>query len=131
MKHHTVVAAIITNNNKILCVQRNQSKYDYISFKYEFPGGKVEPDETNEQAIIREIKEELELDIQINKEFLTVNHAYPNFSLTMISFLCSTDSAQLVLKEHIAFQWLDNTELAQLDWAAADLPIVHQLMQSY
>jgi 8-oxo-dGTP diphosphatase len=130
MKNHIVVAAIITNNNnKILCVQRKKSKYDYISFKYEFPGGKVEPGETKEEAIIREIKEELDIDIQIMQEYLTVNHTYPDFSLTMISFCCSTRSSEPVLKEHIAYQWLDSTELEGLDWAAADLPIVHRLMQ--
>jgi 8-oxo-dGTP diphosphatase len=130
MKNHIVVAAVIVNNdNKILCVQRKQSKYDYISFKYEFPGGKVEPNETKEEAIIREIKEELELDIQITEEFLTVNHTYPDFSLTMISYICTTSSSEPTLKEHLAFQWLANHELENLDWAAADIPIVHQLMQ--
>ena len=132
MKNYVVVAAIIiNNNNKILCVQRKQSKYDYVSFKYEFPGGKVEPNETKEEAIIREIKEELNLDIQITKEFLTVNHTYPDFSLTMISYLCTSTSSELMLREHVAFQWLNNDELEKLDWAAADIPIVHQLMQIY
>jgi 8-oxo-dGTP diphosphatase len=130
MKHHTVVAAIIMNDNKILCVQRNTSKYNYISLKYEFPGGKVESGETNEQALIREIKEELDLDIQVGQEFLIVNHEYPDFTLTMHSFLCNADSIDLSLTEHIAYQWLEKNELEDLDWAAADVPIVKLLIES-
>jgi 8-oxo-dGTP diphosphatase len=77
MKHHEVVAAIIVNGSEILCLQRGPSKYDYIAHKYEFPGGKVEADETREEALIREIKEELELDIQVQEHFLTCSSILP------------------------------------------------------
>jgi 8-oxo-dGTP diphosphatase len=129
MRHHTVVAAIIINDQSVLCVQRGESKYDYISLKYEFPGGKVEPGETKEQALFREIKEELELDIEIREEFITVDHEYPDFKLTMHSFLCSSNSNKPILKEHVAYQWLKKNELEGLDWAAADVPIVEHLME--
>ena len=128
MKHIIVVAAIIKYHDKILCMQRNTSKHEYLSYKYEFPGGKVEAGESNEDALVREIKEELDLDIILEKEFLTVNHEYPDFKLTMHSFLCKTTTPEFKLKEHIAFQWLNKTELKSLDWAAADVPIVDKLM---
>lgn len=128
MKTIEVVAAIIQNNNQILCVQRGPSKYAYVSHKYEFPGGKVEVGETKEQAIIREIKEELHIDI-INPQFyLTVEHTYPDFAIVMHSFLCVTETQQLTLTEHIDAKWLKNSELELLDWAEADVPIVKKLI---
>ena len=129
MKTIEVVAAIIQNNNQILCVQRGPSKYAYVSHKYEFPGGKVEAGETKEQAIIREIKEELHIDI-INPQFyLTVEHTYPDFAIVMHSFLCVTETQQLTLTEHIDAKWLKNSELELLDWAEADVPIVKKLIR--
>ena len=128
MKKIEVVAAVILYNNKILCVQRGDNKYNYIAFKYEFPGGKVESGETNEAAIKREILEELNLDIEIDSQFITVNHEYPDFILVLHSFICSCSSPSLELTEHIDFKWLDKTELKSLDWAAADIPIVDKLI---
>jgi 8-oxo-dGTP diphosphatase len=128
MKHINVVAAVIQHNGKTLCVQRNFNKYDYISFKYEFPGGKVENNESHEEAIIREINEELSLLIEIQKHLITVEHTYPDFKITMNTFLCSSNSKELVLHEHIDFKWLEIPELLSLDWAAADIPIVNNLM---
>lgn len=128
MKTIEVVAAIIQNNNQILCVQRGPSKYAYVSHKYEFPGGKVEAGETKEQAIIREIKEELHIDI-INPQFyLTVEHTYPDFAIVMHSFLCATETQKITLTEHIDAKWLKNSELEFLDWAEADVPIVKKLI---
>lgn len=128
--HYEVVAAIIRNKDKILCVQRGQSKYDYISDKYEFPGGKMEAGETKVETLKREILEELEMVIEIQQEFLTVTHQYPDFSITMHSFLCSCENPYLTLTEHIDFKWLSKDELTSLDWAAADLPIVGKLINS-
>lgn len=128
MKKIEVVAAVIFHNNKILCVQRGDNKYNYIAFKYEFPGGKVESGETNEAAIKREILEELNLDISIDSQFITVNHQYPDFILVMHSFICSCNNPEIVLSEHVDFKWLDKTELKKLDWAAADIPIVDKLI---
>ena len=130
MKQYNVVAAIIQNNNKILCVQRGPSKYDYISKKFEFPGGKQEENESKEEALEREIKEELGINITIASEFLVVDHTYPDFKLVMHSYLCTADNYELQLTEHIDFKWLRPEELHQLDWAAADLPIVEKLMSN-
>lgn len=129
MKHYDVVAAIIMDDDRVLCVQRNHGKYDYISLKYEFPGGKIEPNETREQALERELLEELDLKIEIEREFRTVNHQYPDFSITMHSFICTALNSTLNLKEHIAFKWLNTKNLSILDWAEADLPIVSKLMK--
>jgi 8-oxo-dGTP diphosphatase len=125
-----VVAAVIIHNDKILCVQRGENKYDYISKKYEFPGGKIESGETNEQTIKREIKEELHMEISTGEELITVKHEYPDFFLTMHSFICTCANPTVKLTEHIDFKWLATNELEGLDWAAADLPIVEQLMKS-
>ncbi len=131
MKHYEVVAAIIMDDEKVLCVQRNHGEYDYISLKYEFPGGKIESDETKEQALERELLEELDINVEIEREFLTVNHQYPDFSITMHSFICNALNLDLNLKEHIAFKWLNPEKLSTLDWAEADLPIVSKLMKEY
>ena len=128
MKHYNVVAAIIIYNNKILCMQRGNSKYDYISKKYEFPGGKVENGESETNAIIREIKEELIIDISVEEKYITVDHAYPDFNITMHCYICNTNNISLTLTEHIDYKWLNKTELKTLDWAAADIPIIEKLL---
>ncbi|SFQ48803.1 (deoxy)nucleoside triphosphate pyrophosphohydrolase [Hymenobacter arizonensis] len=126
-KHHEVVAAIIQRGDEILCLQRGASKYDYIGYKWEFPGGKVEAGETQEQALVREIKEELALDIQVEGPLLTVEHEYPDFIITMHGLHCTTLNSELVLHEHQAYKWLRAEELSTLDWAAADVPLVEKL----
>jgi 8-oxo-dGTP diphosphatase len=129
-KHYIVSAAIIIENKRILCVQRNKGKYDYISYKYEFPGGKLEKGENEEQALKREIAEELNLEINVSEKFLVVTHEYLDFNLTMHSYLCKANADKLVLKEHIDAKWLLKNELNELDWAAADLPIVSKLINT-
>jgi 8-oxo-dGTP diphosphatase len=128
MKAYTVVAAVIVKNNEILCMQRRESKYDYISLKWEFPGGKVEDGENEKEALAREIKEELNLEIEIGKKLITVEHEYPDFSLTMHTFLCTSLTSEITLNDHVAFKWLTKEYLTKLDWAAADLPIVNKLI---
>jgi len=129
MKKIEVVAAIIRNEKKILCVQRAESKLPYISKKFEFPGGKIEANETKREALKRELKEELNIDVSINEFFLTVEYQYPDFEIVMHSFLVDVESRELILNEHISHQWLSPNELGPLDWAAADLPIVEKLMK--
>jgi 8-oxo-dGTP diphosphatase len=127
MKKIDVVAAIIQCGEETLCVQRGPAKLDYISKKYEFPGGKIEVGESKEAAIIREIKEELHLDILEPKFFSTVLHQYPDFHITMHTFICPVESKEITLTEHIDEKWLRIDELHKLDWAAADIPIVEKL----
>lgn len=130
MKHIEVVAAIIIYENKILCVQRGENKLSYISKKYEFPGGKMEPGESKAEAIKREILEELHMVIEVKEEFLTVKHEYPDFILEMHSFICQCENNIVTLTEHLDFKWLDISELNALDWAAADIPIVDKLVMN-
>jgi 8-oxo-dGTP diphosphatase len=129
MKQLEVVAAIIQHNDKILCVQRGENKLSYISKKYEFPGGKIEQGESKEETIKREIIEELNMEISVIKEFMTVNHQYPDFYLTMHSYICSCENTSVTLAEHIDYKWLSISEMEELDWAAADIPIVNKLVK--
>lgn len=132
MKKITVVAAIIVEDQKILCVQRGFNKFPYISEKYEFPGGKIESGETNEQALIREILEELGITIELVSHFLTVEYEYPDFALLMYSYICKSNNTQdLILTEHIDFKWLSASNLIELNWAAADIPIVNSLQARF
>jgi 8-oxo-dGTP diphosphatase len=129
MKQVEVVAAIIYDIDKILCVQRAENKLAYISKKYEFPGGKIEQGESKEQTIKREIFEELNIDLIVGEQFITVMHTYPDFELTMHTFKCTGDVKNLKLNEHIDYKWLSLSELESLDWAAADVPIVNELLK--
>ena len=128
MKKIEVVAGIIFYQNQILCVQRPKNKLLYISEKFEFPGGKIEAGETKKEALKRELLEELNITPIINHLYLSVNHKYPDFELTMHSFLCEVDKKTLTLNEHIDKKWLNLNELKCLDWAAADVPIVNKLI---
>ena len=128
MKRIEVVAAVIQHQNKILAVQRGPAKYAYISEKWEFPGGKMETGESEEQTIIREIREELDMQIKVQSKLLTVEHPYPDFHLTMHTYLCETEAREPKLTEHLAYRWLSMNELAEMDWAGADEPVVEILL---
>lgn len=130
MKKVEVVAGIIKYDEQILCMQRPKNKLEYISEKYEFPGGKVEKGETLEEALNRELLEELDINTNIKSLYLTVVHQYPDFELTMHSFICEVTSKEITLIEHIDYKWLRLNELKSLDWAAADLPIVNKLVSN-
>jgi 8-oxo-dGTP diphosphatase len=133
MKRKSVVAAVIEHKGRILCVQRPANNYDYISRKWEFPGGKIEAGETRQESLVREITEELSVGIEVGDLLLTVEHEYPDFHLTMHTFHCTlspdTRDSDLRLSEHLDLRWLETTDTAfvQLDWAAADVPIVEVL----
>ncbi len=126
MKTIKVVAAIILNNNKIFATQRG-----YGEFKdgWEFPGGKIEPNETAEAAIVREIQEELDTTIQVEKYFDTVEYDYPTFHLSMDCFICSIKDGNLTLKEHEAAKWLSANELDTVDWLPADISLIGKLKE--
>lgn len=122
MKTIKVVAAIITKDNKIFATQRG-----YGDFKdgWEFPGGKVEPGEKPEEAIVREIKEELGADIRVTGFLTTVEHDYPQFHLSMDCFWAELkEGTEMTLLEHEAAKWLAKDELNSVDWLPADVKVV-------
>ncbi len=131
MKKLEVSAGILINNDQILCLQRGKGKHDYISYKYEFPGGKLEEGESPVAALRRELVEEMNLNIREADlgYFMTVEHQYPDFHLTMHAFICNLDSRDFDLVEHIDYRWLTYERLDELDWAEADWPIVYKIME--
>lgn len=124
MKVIEVVAAIIKDGNSFFATQRG-----YGDFKdgWEFPGGKIEAGESPEEALVREINEELDTIIDIDKYLCTVNYAYPTFHLTMHCYICSIAEGNLVLKEHEAAKWLGKEELDSVNWLPADVEVVEEL----
>lgn len=124
MKQIKTVAGVIRNEKgEVLCTLRDQGKYDYVSFKWEFPGGKIEEGETLEQTLTRELHEELEIDVEIGKFLYQVEHDYPDFHLSMAVFDCKLISKELKMNVHKGIKWMRAEEMMKLDWAAADIPV--------
>ena len=128
MKHYSVVAAVVCKDNKYLCMQKGRTRFDYTSYKWEFPGGKIEAGETPQQALARELLEEMDYSVEVGEEIVTVNHTYPDFSIEMTAFLCTPLSATFRMKEHVAFEWRNREDLRELDWAAADIGVVERIV---
>ncbi|SFW31853.1 8-oxo-dGTP diphosphatase [Prevotellaceae bacterium HUN156] len=128
MKHIEVVAAIIRKGGNILATQRG-----YGDFKdwWEFPGGKMETGETPEEALKREIQEELSTEISVDEFLCTVEYDYPAFHLKMHCYLCSLLTEALHLNEHEAAKWLRKDELNSVRWLPADLEVVAKILQGY
>lgn len=127
MKKETisVVCAIIIYKEKILVVQRGIQMT--LPYKWEFPGGKIELNETEEESIIREIREELNIEITLLKKLTTTYYEYPHINVELIPFIAQYNSGEIILKEHQSYQLMSIKELNLLDWAEADLPIVEEL----
>ena len=121
MKTVKVVAAIIRDGNKVFATQRGYGDY---KDGWEFHGGKIESGETPQQALIREIKEELDTDIAVGDYLTTIEYDYPAFHLSMQCFWCRIVDGTLVLKEHEAARWLDVDHIDSVDWLPADLTII-------
>ena len=124
MKTIDVVAAIIVKDHQILATQRGYGEFEG---GWEFPGGKVEPGETPEQAIVREIHEELNARIAVDDFLVQVEHDYPTFHLSMKCFLCSLDDSGFQLLEHHAAKWLDMAHIDTVEWLPADVQVVDAL----
>ena len=126
-----VVAAVIVYQRKILAFRRGESKFDYVSFKYEFPGGKVEKDEALDEALKRELFEELNLNASVNELLTTIEHKYPDFSIKMHCFLAYVESYDGTLRDHIESAHVTLEEAESLDWIEADRPILDILYRNY
>lgn len=126
-KQIEVVAAIIVNKGKIFATQRG-----YGEFKdgWEFPGGKIESGETPQQALKREIMEELDTEIEVGELFDTIEYDYPDFHLTLHCYICTVKSGSLMLKEHKSAKWLSRENLDSVDWLPADVGLIEKLKES-
>ena len=124
MKTIKVVAAIIIHEHKVFATQRGYGEFEG---GWEFPGGKVEPGETPQEALAREIMEELDTQIEVGELLDTVEYDYPKFHLSMDCFLCTIKSVHLVLKEHEAARWLTRETLDSVDWLPADQSLIGKL----
>ncbi len=124
MKTIHVAAAIIREGGRIFATQRGYGEFKDF---WEFPGGKVEPGETSEEALVREIREELDTEISVGERAARVEYDYPEFHLSMECFFAEVVSGGLVLKEHEAARWLSGEELDSVDWLPADLELIERL----
>ncbi len=126
MKTIHVVAAVIVDHGRVFATQRGYGDWkDY----WEFPGGKIELGETPEEALRREIREELDTGIAVKEKITTIEYDYPEFHLSMECFLAEVTEGSLVLKEHEAARWLGNDELDTVRWLPADQTIIKLLKQ--
>ena len=128
MKIINVVAAVIKKEDKIVITRRSYGEFKDM---WEFPGGKIESGETKEEALIREIKEELELDIKIIEYITTVNYDYPDFHLNMDCFMCEICGGSLNLNAHNDAKWASLEELSLQTWVPADIDIINELLKKY
>ncbi len=126
MKTIRVAAAIILHEGTVFATQRGYGKWkDW----WEFPGGKIEENETPQEALVREIREELDTEIAVGDLFDTVEYDYPDFHLSMKCYICTVVSGNLVLKEHEAARWLNRENLDSVDWLPADLDLIRKLKE--
>lgn len=121
-----VVCGVILDRDKVLCVQRAESMS--LPLKWEFPGGKIEKNETPEQCLYREIKEELGVTIEILEKLSKSYYDYGSFEIILIPYLCKYLGDEIILSEHKEFQWLPFSELTMLEWAPADIQIVKEIV---
>lgn len=119
-----VVAAVIRDGDKIFATQRG---YGEFKGQWEFPGGKIEEGETPHEALVREIKEELETEIAVGELIDTIEYDYPTFHLSMDCFWAEIVSGEVVLKEHKAAKWLKKDELDSVEWLPADISLIDNI----
>jgi 8-oxo-dGTP diphosphatase len=124
MKHIEVVAAVIYKDGEIFATQRGYGEFEGL---WEFPGGKIEPGESCEVALVREIQEELGVDIEVGDLICTTEYDYPSFHLTMHCFLCNIASGEIELREHKSARWLTKESLNDVDWLPADLEVIEKI----
>ncbi|WP_145519797.1 (deoxy)nucleoside triphosphate pyrophosphohydrolase [Staphylococcus warneri] len=122
-----VVGAVIYSDNKILCAQRSENMS--LPLLWEFPGGKIEKGETEEEALIREIKEEMKCDISVKEKLTTTEHEYDFGIVNLTTFKCHLNQQLPTLTEHKEIKWLLINQLDSIEWAPADVPVVKLLIE--
>ena len=127
MKHLEVVAAILEYDGKILCMERGQGKFDYVSFKYEFPGGKIEAGETGEQCIIRECQEELSVTLSVERKLTDIVFESPDRTVHLHFYICEIAAGSLILTEHNNLAWVDNVEILDYNFCPADKKMLDKI----
>lgn len=142
-RHYHVVAAVVCMTAKAagrmdlkspeepvyLCMQKPHTRYDYTSYHWEFPGGKVEAEESEPDALKRELREEMDYQVTVKDHLITVDHAYRDFAITLSCYLCSAESPDFIRKEHLDHRWLTIDEMQNLDWCAADAPVLKSIYE--
>ena len=128
-KHVKVAAALLFQNGKIFATKRGDSPYAYVAHKYEFPGGKIEEGERGEDAVKRELKEELDLDVKVCGLYASQTFEYPDFIITLFVYECEQLS-DFVLKEHESYAWMAPADLKE-EWAPADADILGSLKRVF
>lgn len=131
MRHFEVVVAVIVYDDKVLCMQRGDSHLPYAAYKFEFPGGKVELGESRPEALNRELEEELGLRTSISEGdyFMSVDHVYPDFTVSVHAFWCPLVDPVLDLRVHHSFRWVPFSDLRRVDWVMADWSLVDALVE--
>ena len=124
---YDVVCAVIFQGNKVLCAQRG---YGSLKGKWEFPGGKIENGETKEQALVREVQEELNIVVAVKNHFENSYYEYDDRIVNLSAYQCEIVSGKIVNKEHTSLKWLNRDEISTLDWADADIPLADKVMES-
>ena len=124
-----VACAIIEKDGKVLSVQRSETMS--LPLKWEFPGGKIDEGEGPEQCLMREVREELGIEVVLVHALSPVSHQYPDFKVTLYPFICRITAGEVTLYEHKACAWLPPEKLHELDWAAADLPLIEGYRKAY
>lgn len=132
MKHLDVVCAVLHHGDQFLAVRRGPTRDPNVSERWEFPGGKIEPGEHPQEALIREINEELCIPITVGDHLLTVEHHYSALHITLHAYLCTTPAPEAIrLTEHQDLHWGAATTLQHLDLAPADIPIAEHIAQHF
>lgn len=129
-KHVQVAAALIFENGKLLATKRGESPYPYVAHKYEFAGGKIEAGERGEDAVRRELKEELDLDVRVGSLYACDTYEYPDFIITLWVYECEMLSS-FHLKEHESYCWFSPEELNAEEWAPADAEIINGIKRVF
>lgn len=127
-----VVCAVIRKGFRVFCVQKGGTKYPYTSYKWEFPGGKVEEGEIQQRALRRELKEELNYDVKVEGRVTSVNYAYPDFEIDLHAWQCTpVKNATYTLNEHVDAHWVPLWKLKKMDFAAADKVIIRKMRRKH